>query len=66
VKTAKLEDVTLKFMRISKKEEIGPLLEKIGITLNNKNKDEDVNARDDFKIRARYLSEKYDWVGSIN
>lgn len=21
-----------------------------------------VNARDDFKIRARYLSEKYDWV----
>jgi elongation factor 2 len=26
----------------------------------------DVNARDDFKIRVRYLSEKYDWVGSIN
>jgi hypothetical protein len=29
------------------------------------NKD-DVNARDDFKTRSRYLSEKYDWVGSIN
>jgi elongation factor 2 len=21
-----------------------------------------INARDDFKVRARYLSEKYDWV----